>query len=92
MGMADAAGDVAKAPNVAPNRAAATRPILRVMMSSSAYAIQNIEVVLIKLWRKRNVMLMNKFSKSARLAGLGRMADAVPETLILRNSQVCRGL
>ncbi|MEY9735777.1 hypothetical protein ABH985_003566 [Bradyrhizobium ottawaense] len=62
MGMADAAGDVAKAPNMAPNRAAATRPILRFMMSSSADAIQDIEVVLIKLWRNRNVMLMNKSS------------------------------
>jgi hypothetical protein len=36
------------------------------MMSSSAYAIQDIEVVLIKLWRNRNVMLMNK--SSAKLA------------------------
>ncbi|BAR63145.1 hypothetical protein NK6_10012 [Bradyrhizobium diazoefficiens] len=31
-------------------------------MSSSAYAMQDIEVVLIKLWRNRNVMLMNKSS------------------------------
>jgi hypothetical protein len=61
MGMADAAGDAA----MAPNRDAATRPILRfMMMSSSAYATQDIEVVLNKLWRKRNVMLMNKSSAS----------------------------
>jgi hypothetical protein len=39
MGMADAAGDAAKAPN----KDAATRPILR-FMSSSAYAVQDIEV------------------------------------------------
>jgi hypothetical protein len=58
MGMADAAGDAARAPN----RDAATRPILRFMMSSSAYAMQDIEVVLIKLWRNRNVILMNKSS------------------------------
>jgi hypothetical protein len=58
MGMADAAGDAM----MAPNRDAATRPVLRFMMSSSAYAKQDIEVVLIKLWRNRNVMLMNKFS------------------------------
>jgi len=58
MGMADAAGDAM----MAPNRDAATRPVLRFMMSSSAYAIQDIEVVLIKLWRNRNVMLMNKSS------------------------------
>jgi hypothetical protein len=62
MGMADAAGDAM----MAPNRDAATRPVLRFMMSSSAYAIQDIEVVLIKLWRNRNVMLMNK--SSAKLA------------------------
>lgn len=31
-------------------------------MSSSAYAIQDIEGVLIKLWQNRNVMLMNKSS------------------------------
>jgi hypothetical protein len=40
MGMADAAGDAAKAPN----KDAATRPNLSFMMSSSAYAIQDIEV------------------------------------------------
>jgi hypothetical protein len=55
MGMATAAGDAA----MAPNRDAATRPILRFMMSSSANAVQDIEVVLIKLWRNPNVMLMN---------------------------------
>jgi hypothetical protein len=61
MGMADAAGDA----TMAPNRDAATRPILRfMMMSSSAYAIQDIELVLNKLWRRRNVMLMNKSSAS----------------------------
>jgi hypothetical protein len=62
MGMADAAGDAM----TAPNKDAATRPVLRFMMSSSAYAMQDIEVVLIKLWRNRNVMLMNK--SSAKLA------------------------
>jgi hypothetical protein len=62
MGMADAAGDAM----MAPNRDAATRPILSFMMSSSAYAIQDIEVVLIKLWRSRNVMLMNKSSARRR--------------------------
>jgi hypothetical protein len=62
MGMADAAGAAAKAPNKAPDRAAATKPILRFMMSFSTYAIQDIELVLIKLWRHRNVMLMNKSS------------------------------
>jgi hypothetical protein len=60
MGMADAAGDAA----MAPNRDAATRPILRFMMSSFAYATKDIEVVLIKLWQSRNVMLMNKSSAS----------------------------
>jgi hypothetical protein len=60
IGMADAAGDAM----MAPNRDAATRPILNFMMSSSAYAIQDIEVVLIKLWQNRNVMLMNKSSAS----------------------------
>ncbi|MCK1652131.1 hypothetical protein IVA88_11875 [Bradyrhizobium sp. 149] len=44
MGMAFAAGDAAKAPNIAPNKDAATRPVLSFMMSSSAYAIQDIEV------------------------------------------------
>jgi hypothetical protein len=58
MGMADAAGDAMRAQN----RDAATRPIFGFMMSSSAYAIQDIEVVLIKLWQNRNVMLMNKSS------------------------------
>jgi hypothetical protein len=44
MGMADAAGDAAKAPNIAPNKDAATRPVLSFMMSSSAYAVLDIEV------------------------------------------------
>jgi len=35
------------------------------MMSSSAYAIQDIELVRIKLWRNRNVMLMNKLQPFA---------------------------
>jgi hypothetical protein len=56
--MADAAGAATRAPN----RDAATSPIFGFMMSSSAYAIQDIEVVLIKLWQNRNVMLMNKYS------------------------------
>jgi hypothetical protein len=60
MGMADAADDAM----MAPNRDAATRPILNFMMSSSAYAVQDIEAVLIKLWRNGNVMLMNKSSAS----------------------------
>jgi len=38
------------------------------MMSSSAYALQDIEVVLIKLWQNRNVMLMNKSSADPPLA------------------------
>lgn len=42
-------------------------------MSSSAYAIQDIEDVLIKLWQNRNVMLMNK--SSAQDFGL---TDSVP--------------
>jgi hypothetical protein len=58
MGMADTAGDAMRAPN----KDAATRPILRFMMSFSAYAIQDVEVVLIKLCRTRNVVLMNKSS------------------------------
>jgi hypothetical protein len=61
------------------------------MMSSSAYARQDIEGVRIKLWRSRNVMLMNRSSANPpSRAGLGRMVNAVP-TLILRNSQACLG-
>ncbi|MCK1743977.1 hypothetical protein IVA80_24850 [Bradyrhizobium sp. 139] len=63
--MADAAGDAAKAPNKAPHKDAAARPILGFMMSSSAYAIQDTEVVLIKLWRSGNVLLMNESSASS---------------------------
>jgi hypothetical protein len=56
--MADAGADAVRAPT----RNAAARPIFEFMMSSSAYAIHGIEVVLIKLWQNRNVMLMNESS------------------------------
>jgi hypothetical protein len=59
--MAEAAGDAA----IAANSDAATRPILSFMMYSSACATQDIEEVLIKLWRGQNVMLMNKSSALA---------------------------
>jgi hypothetical protein len=77
MGMADAVDDAA----TAPNKDAAKRPVLRCMMSSSAYAMQDIEVVLIKLWPNRNVIQMNKPSASRALshgsaAGLGRRATS----------------
>lgn len=70
-------------------------------MSSSAYAMQDIEVVRIKLWRSPNVILMNKPSASwpgpdPSWPGLqGKIITwtlAVTWTLILRNSQVCLGL
>ena len=76
MGMADAADDAAKAPNKAPNRDAATRPFLRFMMSSFADAGQDIEVVPVKLWRRQNVMLMNKiFGQLVVAAGSARPAQ-----------------
>jgi hypothetical protein len=62
MGMADAAGDAAKAPN----KDAATRPILRFMMCLPPLTQYRIsKFVLIKLWRNQNAMLMNKSSASA---------------------------
>jgi hypothetical protein len=79
MGIADA-GDAANAPNVAPNRPAATRPILKVMMSSSAYARQDIEVVLLKLWRSRNVMLTNRPSVTSHLRRALAAFIPVPQT------------
>ncbi|MCK1627904.1 hypothetical protein IVA98_33340 [Bradyrhizobium sp. 160] len=68
------------------------------MMSSSADAVQDIDDVLIKLWRTRNVMLMNKSSVS-RASGmiltapnhlrfsvaLASAGARVPPSLILRN-------
>ncbi|MDA9547961.1 hypothetical protein ACM43_26660 [Bradyrhizobium sp. CCBAU 45321] len=60
MGMADAVDDATRAPN----RDVANRPVLSFMMSSSACAMQDIEVVLIKLWPNRNVIQMNKPSAS----------------------------
>ncbi|MGX4771258.1 hypothetical protein ACWAUC_15875 [Bradyrhizobium guangdongense] len=93
--MADAIVDDA---TKAPNRDAATRPILSFMMSSSAYAIQDIEVVRIKLWRDRNVTLVNKpsanppWSRSSVVSlsqvGADRHGFGIALGLILRNSHV----
>lgn len=51
-------------------------------MSSSAYAIQDIEGVLIKLWQNRNVMLMNK--SSTQDFGLTDSAPRKAEALLFQ--------
>jgi hypothetical protein len=74
MGMADAAGDAA----TAPNRDAATRPILNFMMFFLRLRRTDTEIVLIKLWRNRNVNADEQiFSQPAAglIFGSGRLSQ-----------------
>jgi hypothetical protein len=89
MGMADAAGDAA----MAPNRDAATRPILIFMMSSSAYAVQDIEVVLIKLWPEPKCNADEQiFSQSAAglTFGLERLSQVRARYQCCAGAALCR--
>ncbi|WP_128926288.1 hypothetical protein [Bradyrhizobium guangxiense] len=54
---------------------------MKVMMSSSAYGKQDIEDVLLKLWRSRNVILMNRFSANPGLCAFGGTAHVLAANL-----------